>query len=754
MKAGIVTFHKALNYGAVLQAYALQETLKRLNCDTYIVNYTSQYMNLSLHKPKLFEYKNPFNFIRDTKSYKKKHIKSLRLQSFAKKHFNLTNPLNRETIESVSGDFDVFFAGSDQIWNENITKADDVYYLSFAEPNKRCSYAASIGVTDIPNEWVPHFSKYLSSFRTISVREESARQALKKQVNIESQRVLDPTLLLSWNEYSKLTRHYDKEKYILLYLLFYSTTLIESAIKLSNETGLPVKCINGSGIPVKKFEDYSDCGIEEWLSIIHDADYVLTNSFHGLAFSLNFNKNFNVELPPANVNSSSRINDVLQLFSLNDRKISNGELNKAPIDYIRINEMLDFEREQSIAFLKNVLFENGCTSHKKEEKSIISVPYEECTGCGYCEKACPTCAIEMYDDYHGFKHPRVDFYKCTQCGKCSNDCPSLGMNNRLKKKVPIQIFAAYSKDENVVNKSSSGGMFYELAKKIIDLGGVVYGAAFAADYTLEHRRVDSIKELSSLMGSKYMQSNAYLTFDEVIKDLSDGKKVLFVGTPCQIAALRKLTMKFENQLILVDFVCHGVPSPKLIKDHIKYVEKHAHSKVIDYSPRSKVAGWEHHELFTFENGKKDWLSPISQAYKNIFYSDLDIRSSCFRCPFASFERTGDLTIGDYWGIEIKRPDLLHKEGLSMVLVNTELGKKFFDSLDSIYMTETDIKTVVEKKQPHLFHPLKENFHQNEFWMDYVSYGWKYVAEKYAGCKKSTLAKQRIKRIVKKLMGRK
>ena len=98
MKAGIVTFHKALNYGAVLQAYALQETLKRLNCDTYIVNYTSQYMNLSLHKPKLFEYKNPFNFIRDTKSYKKKHIKSLRLQSFAKKHFNLTNPLNRETI--------------------------------------------------------------------------------------------------------------------------------------------------------------------------------------------------------------------------------------------------------------------------------------------------------------------------------------------------------------------------------------------------------------------------------------------------------------------------------------------------------------------------------------------------------------------------------------------------------------------------------------------------------------------------------
>lgn len=754
MKAGIVTFHRALNYGAVLQAYALQEILKKLDCNAYIVDYISPYMSLSLHKPQLSEYKNPLKYIRDNKCYKKNFSKSQKLKSFSKKYFNLTNDLNRETIQSISDDFDIFFAGSDQVWNDNITKADDTYFLAFTEPDKRCSYAASIGVADIPNEWVPHFSKKLSSFRAISVREESCRQALKKQVNIEAQRVLDPTLLLSWNEYSRLTWHiYKKKPYILLYLLFYSKTLIESAIRLSNETGFPVKCINGSEIPVEKFEDHSDSGIEEWLSLIHDAEFVLTNSFHGLAFSLNFNKNFNVELPPLKVNASSRIIDMLQLFSLNDRKISNGELNKKPIDYTRINEILSFERNKSIAFLKSALSGNRCVSDKKDEKSIATVLWCECSGCGYCEKICPTYAIEMIEDSHGFNHPHVDFDKCIQCGKCLVGCPNREMNNRSKEKVPMKFFAAYSKDENVVRNSSSGGMFYELANEMINQGGVVYGAAFSSDYTLEHRRVDCIEDLKPLMGSKYMQSNAYFIFDSVLKDLYDGKTVLFVGTPCQVAALRKLTSKFENQTILVDFVCHGVPSPKLIKNHMKYVEKYAHSKVAEYNPRSKIAGWGHHELFTFENGKKNWMSPISQAYKNIFYLDLGIRSSCFHCPFATFERCSDLTIADYWGIELKRPDLLHNEGTSMVLVNTEVGQKFFDKLDNINTFETGIETIIEKKQPHLFQPIKENSHQNAFWIDYSSHGWKYVAEKYAGCKKNVLVKRCIKQTLKKLMRR-
>ena len=753
MKAGIVTFHKALNYGAVLQAYALQKALTQLNCETYIVDYNSPYMNLSQHKPHLSEYKNPLNFIKDSECYKKNFSKSQKIQTFSEKYLNLTNPFDRESIGAISDAFDVFFAGSDQVWNDNITKADDVYYLSFAEPNKRCSYAASIGVTDIPMEWIPRFSKNLSSFRAISVREESGRQALKKRVNIESQRVLDPTLLLSWNEYGKMTEYRYNEPYILLYLLFYSKTLIESAKKLSKKTGFPIKCINASGIPVKAFEDCSDSGIDEWLSLIHDAKFVLTNSFHGLAFSLNFNKDFNVELPPAKVSASSRIIDMLKLLSLNSRIISNGELNTDIIDYSRVNEVLAAEREKSVDFLKSALSGGMSVSHKREEKSVVNVLWSECSGCGYCEKVCPVGAVEMKQDSRGFMHPNVDFEKCVQCGRCSAGCPNREMHNRRKEKMPVRLFAAYSKDENTVKNSSSGGIFYELAKKTIELGGVVYGAAFSADYTLEHRRAECLEDLPALMGSKYMQSNAYLSFDSVLRDLSVGKKVLFVGTPCQIAALRKLTAKLENQPILVDFVCHGVPSPLLIKDHIKYVEKFAHSKVTEYIPRSKAAGWAHHELFVFENGKSDCMSPVSQVYKNIFHGDLGIRSSCFHCPFTSFERNSDLTIADYWGIEIKRPDLLHKEGTSMVLINTESGEKFFGALENICLFETDIDTVVEKKQPHLFRPLKENPRQNAFWNDYSSRGWKYVAEKYAGCQKNVLIKRRIKQVLKRIMRR-
>lgn len=170
--------------------------------------------------------------------------------------------------------------------------------------------------------------------------------------------------------------------------------------------------------------------------------------------------------------------------------------------------------------------ERGGAEARRFEKSVISIDWDHCSGCGYCQQVCPIDAIEMKPDYHGFMHPKVDLNKCIQCGKCLNGCPykSKETENREIKDYSQHIFAAYSCNPDVVDKSSSGGLFYELAKKIIQDGGTVYGAAFDENFSLKHRKIDRIEDIKPLMGSKYVQSNAFTCFDSVINDTESEKK--------------------------------------------------------------------------------------------------------------------------------------------------------------------------------------------------------------------------------------
>ena len=357
----------------------------------------------------------------------------------------------------------------------------------------------------------------------------------------------------------------------------------------------------------------------------------------------------------------------------------------------------------------------------------------------------------MKSDNHGFMHPNVNLNKCVQCGLCLEMCPyKLKEANKVKEPDFQKIYAAYSNNLEVVNHSSSGGIFYELAVKIIQEDGVVYGATFDDDYSLIHKRIDKIEEIKPLMGSKYVQSDSFKSFDFIKKDLELGKKVLFVGTPCQVSALRQLFNKNDKNLFLIDFVCHGVPSQMLLKDHINYVESYFKSKIKEYIPRSKIMGWGHNESFTFSNGLIDFIHPITQAYKRVFYSSLALRGSCYNCPYTNFNRPGDLTLADYWGIDLTKPELFHKEGVSMILVNNEKGYNLINNVNSISKTETDKSTILEMKQPHLFHPVKKHKECAKFWSDYKRRGWEYITEKYAECDKKSLLKWKIKKILKRL----
>lgn len=752
VKVGIVTFHNAINYGALLQTYALQKSITNIGYEAEVIDYSNPNIDKKRKKPCWKEYRNPLNYHNDKLIYEIESVKEKKIHDFSNARINKTEKANRENIGKISCNLDVIFTGSDQVWNDSITGFDDTYYLDFIPAEKRCSYAASIGKEIIPAENVTRMQRLLSNYHAISVREETAKEALKTQLGISSTRVLDPTLLISEREYEEIAKKPIKKGYVLLYMLLYSETLVQSAKSMAKEKGVPVFCINSSGKRIKGVVDYSDVGIEEWLGLFLNAEFIFTNSFHGTAFSINFNKQFNVELPPARIQASSRVKDILKIFDLEKQAIENGKIKSNIINYELVNEILSSEREKSKKFLLDAIENRGGVKPKRTEKSVVSISWDHCSGCGYCQQVCPVNAVEMKPDCHGFMHPEVNLNKCIQCGKCLKECPyrNKETENRKTEDYSQQIFAAWSKNAEVVANSSSGGMFYELAKKTIQEGGVVYGAAFDENFTLKHRRIDRIEDIKPLMGSKYVQSNAFICFDSVKRDTESGKKVLFVGTPCQVSALKKLPYKNKSNLLLVDFVCHGVPSQILVKEYIRYVESYFNKRVKEYIPRSKVMGWKACEVIVFNNGQMEYRHPVIQTYSKIFYSNCALRSSCYNCPYTDFNRHGDLTIADYWGIEQKRPDLYQKEGVSLLLVNSERGRKIIDSMDTIVLSKTEKDTIIKEKQPHLYYPVNQPDMYEKFWKEYERKGWKYIIEKYAECGRKNLLKWRIKKILRKV----
>lgn len=358
-KVGIITFHNAINYGALLQTYALQKSIINMGYEAEVIDYSNSNIDKKRKKPSLKEYRNPLNYYNDRLIYNVESVKEKKLYDFSNARIKKTEKATRENITDISSELDVVFTGSDQVWNDSITNFDDTYYLDFVPESKRCSYAASIGKETIPVENIPRMQRLLSNYHAISVREETAREALKQQMGILATRVLDPTLLISADEYKEITKEYTKKGYILLYMLLYSESLVHSAKKMAKEKGVPVLCINSSGKRIKGVIDCSDVGIEEWLGLFFNAEFIFTNSFHGTAFSINFNKQFNVELPPSRIQASSRVKDILKIFNLEKQVIEKGEIKSNIIKYELVNKKLSTEREKSKEFLMNAIENRG-----------------------------------------------------------------------------------------------------------------------------------------------------------------------------------------------------------------------------------------------------------------------------------------------------------------------------------------------------------------------------------------------------------
>lgn len=314
-------------------------------------------------------------------------------------------------------------------------------------------------------------------------------------------------------------------------------------------------------------------------------------------------------------------------------------------------------------------------------KHIVIEDKALCCGCGACAEACPQNCISMQEDKEGFLYPQVDESKCINCGLCKSVCI---YNRIIDKNENATVYACYNSNDEIRLQSSSGGVFSVFAEKIIKDGGVVYGCAFDVTGGAKHIRVESLEGLKQLYGSKYTQSNTNGTFREVKYDLSDGKKVLFSGTPCQINALKTYLKGIDDKnLILADIICHGVPSKLLYKYYVDYIEEKYKKKVQTLSFRDKKSGWENYGIkVIFEDATELFVPQEKNYFMKAFLTDIMLRPACYKCISKDFHNFSDMTMGDYWGAGEKFSKLNDGKGLSVLVLRTKKGETLFEDVKS------------------------------------------------------------------------
>lgn len=355
-KIGILTFHRALNYGAVLQSYALQKTISSLeNVECDIVDYlspkiTSDYKPFRINKNNLI-----ISIAKSCVMYNRRKKRKASFDMFLNNHIKTSEKTYTvDTIVDAKNDYDAFVAGSDQVWSPRCVGFDPAYFLTFAEDSQKYSYAASFAVKTLPNELKEEYTSRLEGFQSYSVRETSGQDLVKELTGKESHVNIDPSLLLKADEWRKIAKPVDKKPYILVFTANPQISLLDFTDKLSKEKGLPVYYISDTPHIRKKGINYIVAPtVNEFVGYFMDAEYVITNSFHGTAFSVIFNKNLFVEFKNKS-GRNIRSESLLSLLGIN-REIIDGKCEETFIDWKNVNIKLDDEVQKSIDYLKEII---------------------------------------------------------------------------------------------------------------------------------------------------------------------------------------------------------------------------------------------------------------------------------------------------------------------------------------------------------------------------------------------------------------
>lgn len=371
----------------------------------------------------------------------------------------------------------------------------------------------------------------------------------------------------------------------------------------------------------------------------------------------------------------------------------------------------------------------------------------DCCGCTACESICGVGAITMGTDKEGFLYPQIDLSRCVNCDLCEKVCPVIYRDSTSIQQSERSIFALCHKDLNRRKLSSSGGVFSAVIEFCISNGGVVYGAVYNNSFEVVHKVFCDEDSAKAIRGSKYVQSNIHGVYKEIQSHLNQGKMVVFSGTPCQVEGLVCFLRKPYDNLITVDLLCHGVPSPKIFREYVKIVQKYSFGRLSRIYMKDKTFGWENSMLrLHFSTGRTEINSILSTLWHKIFYSHTVNRPICAKCRWTNLHRPGDISIGDYWGIDKIHHNFQTNDGVSLLLVNTdkghELWRKIKGEFDFIESNEEDCL------QPVLCNPTEEAKDRVDFWKQYETVGFeKSVSYRY-GCSRKAFILNMLKQYMR------
>ena len=369
----------------------------------------------------------------------------------------------------------------------------------------------------------------------------------------------------------------------------------------------------------------------------------------------------------------------------------------------------------------------------------------DCTGCMACFNKCPVNAINIIDNKQGFRTPIIDEKKCIKCNICAKVCPVIKNDKEKEKELKeekvkeekndnenhnkIDVYACKNKDIKIRMESSSGGVFSIIAGYIIKKGGVVVGAKFDERFNVVHDISENIDQLKKFRGSKYVQSEIKEIFKKVEKYLKEERFVLFTGTPCQVEGLISYLGKSYEKLYTQDFICHGVPSPKVWRKYLEYLKNNGELKEITFRSKSEEGWNNYYTKYTFDNGEES-KHHSKDIYMNLFLKNLILRKSCFNCRFKKEKRISDITIGDFWGIKNIDESLNDETGVSVIMLNSEKAKELFQEINkNLEYYKANIEDI-KKYNSCFIKSTNYNQRYDEFFEDLDNLSIKELEEKY------------------------
>lgn len=710
-KVGIVTLYVGQNFGNKLQNYAVEQiclqngfqpvTLKYEIAPEPVVEKKGKLSKLtprhvlSYIKSKLSSrchIKNSdtcvlkqFNYWRRNKAeidaLFKSRIAAYNVFDYKYLHYGQKTICLSESADHWTEEYAIFLSGSDQVWNPYYQSVNEATFLRFAPMEKRAAIAGSFGVSTIPDNRIKDFARWLNEFRFLSVREEAGAKIITELCGKDAPILADPTMIVKkevWDKVSKKPKFALPSKYILTYFLGDRTRAYGKFIgKIKQQYNLEVVNLLDIMQP-----QYLACDPAEFIFCVANADIVCTDSFHATVFSILYKVPFvTFDRAEGTRSMGSRINTLLKNFNLQYRKFENIRANIDEcfqMDFEDTDKHLLKLRESATKYLDKIFAAATANCSMVNQQDFKVYKTDACTGCGACITSCPTKAL-IFKEKNGFLYPDIDIMKCIDCRNCARVCP---VQNGLKFYDSSIAYAMRNNNNEIVSKSSSGGVISAISEEILK-NGVVYGAAFDDNFELKHVRVDTLSNMTKIRKSKYLQSEIAHCFAQIKQDLKNEKQVLFIGTPCQVAAVNSL-FGMDDRLFTVSIVCHGVPSPSHWKAYKQELEKKHGSRLKNFDFRDKSTGWKAYSIaYEFENGYKHVENPIDNAYMRDFYHNKSLRASCGNCSFKAGASGADITVGDFWGLKTLGSTLDDDKGVSVVVVHSCKGRALLNSIKNI-----------------------------------------------------------------------